>query len=384
MSEQGAPVKARGPRGTARFVSACGLVAFAVCALAIAARAQQAAPSVGTAYAERKPIAQSADFVGRVAAVDKVEITARVTGYLEKVLFKEGDFVKQGDPLYRIEQEPYKAAVEQAEAALVRSNAAKILTAVQLKRAEELLALKSGTEVTRDQARAADEQAKGAILADQAALDLAKINLGYTDILSPISGKISKTNITVGNVVGPNSGPLTLVVSQDPMYVTFPVSQRDLLQLEQNGRKQEINSVKIKLRFANGTIYDQVGSVNFLDVSVDRSTDTVLVRATMPNPAGLLIDGQLVTVMVVSGTPEEQVLVPQAAVIADQEGLYVFAVEDGKAVVKRIKTGGVSGPNVIVADGLKGGEQIIVEGLQSVRPGQAVQASPVQSSLNPS
>jgi membrane fusion protein, multidrug efflux system len=384
MSGQGGPVRARGTRSSASFVSAYGLAAFAVCALAIAARAQQAVPSVGTVYAERKPIAQTADFVGRVAAVDKVEITARVTGYLEKVLFKEGDFVKQGDPLYRIEQEPYKAAVEQAEAALVRSNAAKILTAVQLKRAEELLALKSGTEVTRDQARAADEQAKGAILADQAALDIAKINLGYTDIFSPISGKISKTNITVGNVVGPNSGPLTLVVSQDPMYVTFPVSQRDLLQLEQSGRQQDINSVKIKLRFANGTVYDQVGSVNFLDVSVDRSTDTVLVRATMPNPAGLLIDGQLVTVMVVSGTAEEQVLVPQAAVIADQEGLYVFAVEDGKAVVKRIKTGGVSGPNVIVADGLKGGEQIIVEGLQAVRPGQAVQASPVQSSLNPS
>jgi membrane fusion protein, multidrug efflux system len=341
---------------------------------------QQATVPVGTVYAERTSIADTLGFVGRVEAIDRVEIKARVKGYLEAVLFKEGDFVTQGTPLYRIEREPFEAAVEQAQAALVRSNGAKLLTEVQLARAETLLSREAGSAVTRDQARAADEQARGAILADDASLKSANINLGYTDITSPISGKISRTNVTAGNVVGPDSGPLTLIVSQDPMYVTFPVSQRDLLQAQLAGRKDKIKEVRIKIRFADGSSYNQEGSINFIDVSVNRSTDTVIARATMPNPDGILTDGQLVNVTVEAGQPEEKVIVPQGALIADQAGVYVFAVEDGKAVIKRVKAGGERGGNIVV-EGLKGGEQIIVEGLQSVRPGQPVQASPVTTTL---
>ncbi len=341
-------------------------------------------PSVGTVLVQRKPIARTADFVGRVAAIDSVQIRARVTGYLEAVLFKEGDFVKKGDPLYRIEQGQYRAAVKQAQGALDRSRAAKTLAEIQLKRSTLLLSQKSIAAEAVDQDRAADLRAQGQILSDQANLDIANINLGYTDIVAPFAGKISKTNITAGNVVGPNSGPLTLVVSQDPMYVTFPVSQRDLLQVRLSGQEADIKNVKVRIRFANGTTYDQDGKVNFIDVSVDRATDTILARATMPNPKGVLVDGQLVTVTVEAGTPQEEVVVPQAALIADQEGVYVFAVEGGKAVVKRIKTGGEEGANVVVTSGLTGGEQIIVQGLQSVRPGQPVQASPLTSALNPS
>ena len=359
-----------------------GTAAVFTCLLIAAANAQQAAPPVGTVYAERKPVAQTRDFVGRIEAVDRVVIQARVKGYLDAVLFKEGDFVKKGDALFRIEKGLFQAAVEQAQGALERTKAAKVLTAIQLGRAEELLAKLAGTAVARDQALAADQQAQGAILADQANLDTANINLGYTDIVSPISGKISKTNVTAGNVVGPDSGPLTLIVSQDPMYVTFPVSQRELLQARVGGRQADIKDIKVRLRFADGSIYDQEGSINFVDVSVDRATDTVSVRATMPNPAGVLIDGQFVSVALESGQAEEKVLIPQAALIADQEGVYVFVVEDGKAVVKRIKASGESGANVVVEQGLKGGEQVIVEGLQSIRPGQPVQASPLPSSLN--
>jgi membrane fusion protein (multidrug efflux system) len=370
--------------------SARGSGACAVCLLSCTAAiivaaifptyAQQAAVPVGTVYAERTSIADTLGFVGRVEAIDRVEIKARVKGYLEAVLFKEGDFVTQGTPLYEIEREPFQAAVEQAEAALVRSKGAKLLTEVQLQRAETLLSREAGSAVTRDQARAADEQARGAILADDASLKSANINLGYTDITSPISGKISRTNVTAGNVVGPDSGPLTLIVSQDPMYVTFPVSQRDLLQAQLAGRKDKIKDVKIKIRFADGSSYNQEGSINFIDVSVNRATDTVIARATMPNPDGILTDGQLVNVTVEAGQPEEKVIVPQGALIADQAGVYVFAVEDGKAVIKRVKPGAERGGNIVV-EGLKGGEQIIVEGLQSVRPGQPVQASPVTTTL---
>ena len=363
--------------------------AVAVLALNVAAvvpsaaqQAQPAAVPVGTVYAERQPISNIRDFVGRVEATGRVEIRARVQGYLEQVLFKEGDIVKKGDQLYQIEKGLFQAAVEAANGALERSKAAKTLTAIQLQRAQDLLDKNAGTAVARDQALAADQQAQGQILADQANLDTANINLGYTDIASPIAGKVSKTNVTVGNVVGPDSGILTLIVSQDPMYISFPVSQRELLQAQLNGRMSDLAGIKIKIRFADGSTYKHEGTVNFIDVSVDRATDTVLARATMPNPDGALIDGQLVSVAVEAGAAKDKVVVPQAALIADQQGVYVFAVEDGKAVVKRIKTGGESGVNIVVDDGLKGGEQIIVEGLQSIRPGQAVVAAPVATSLN--
>jgi membrane fusion protein, multidrug efflux system len=365
--------------------------AFAVAVLAlnvaaaVPATAQQAQPAavpVGTVYAERQSISNIRDFVGRVEATGRVDIRARVQGYLEQVLFKEGDIVKKGDQLYQIEKGLFQAAVEAAKGALERSKAAKTLTAIQLQRAQDLLDKNAGTAVARDQALAADQQAQGQILADQANLDTANINLGYTDIASPISGKVSKTNVTAGNVVGPASGILTLIVSQDPMYISFPVSQRELLQAQLSGRMGDIAGIKIKIRFADGSTYKHEGTVNFVDVSVDRSTDTVLARATMPNPDGALIDGQLVSVAVEAGAPQDKVVVPQSALIADQQGVYVFAVEDGKAVVKRIKTGGESGPNIVVDEGLKGGEQIIVEGLQSIRPGQAVQAAPAATVLN--
>ena len=347
----------------------------------VAQQQQQQTVPVGTVYAERRPISQSRDFVGRVEAIDHVSVQARVTGYLEAILFTEGDFVKKGDPLYQIERGPFAAAVEQAQGALERSKAAKTLSQIQLQRAEELLARNAGTAVARDQALAADQQAEGQILSDQASLDNANINLGYTDIRSPISGKISKSNITVGNVVGPSSGVLTVIVSQDPMYVTFPVSQREFLNFQASGKHVNRNDIEVRIRFANGVTYNQVGTISFVDVVVDRATDTVLVRAKMPNPDGILVDGQLVTVTLQANQPQERVTIPQAALIADQQGIYVFVVEDGKAVVRRVKTGGEDGPDIVVNDGLKGGEQVIVEGLQSIRPGQPVQATPVPASL---
>jgi len=351
--------------------------------LVVPVNAQKAAaPSVGTVYAERKSITKTLDFIGRVDAIERVVVQARVKGYLEKVIFTEGAAVKIGDPLYQIEKGTFQAAVEDAQGALERAKAAKTLSAIQLQRKEELLVKQAGTEVARDEARAADEDAAGSILQAQAKLDDAHINLGYTDITSPIAGKISRTSVTAGNVVGPESGPLTQIVSQDPMYVTFPVSQRDLLQAQMNGRAAEIKDIKVRLRFPNGSMYQQEGTINFVDVSVNRATDTVIARATLPNPDGILIDGQLVGVVLEGGQPDERVVVPQAALIADQDGVYVFIVENGKAVVRRVKTGGESGADMVVLEGLKGGEQVIVEGLQSVRAGQDVMATPLPVALN--
>jgi membrane fusion protein, multidrug efflux system len=358
--------------------AACAAMA---CAVMSAAQAQQAAPPaipVGVVAAERKPITKTADLVGRVESINRVQIVARVTGYLEDVLFKEGDLVKEGAPLYRIEHGLFQAAVEQAEGALERSKAAKTLSAIQLQRAQQLVANQSGTVVARDQALAADQQAEGQVLSDRAAVDTAKINLGYTDIAAPITGRIGRTNITKGNVVSPSSGSLTVLVSQDPMYITFPVSQRDILQAQKSGiQSAEIKGIKVRIRFADGSLYDQTGEINFFDVTVDKATDTVLARAGIANPKGLLIDGQLVRVVLESGTPEEKLVVPQSALIADQAGVYVFVVEDGKAAVKRVKLGGENGPDAIIEQGLSQGDQVIVEGLQGVRAGVPVRANPL-------
>ncbi len=347
------------------------------------AYSQQTPPTaiaVGTVAAERKAIARSGVLVGRVEAIQRVEIRARVTGYLEEVLFKEGDLIKEGAPLYRIEKGLFEAAVKAAEAAVERSKAAKILTEAQLQRASELLAKNSGTVVARDQALAADQQADAEIMANEANLATAKINLGYTDIVSPIAGKVGKTNITKGNVVGPNSGVLTVIVSQDPIYVSFPVSQREYLAALERGAN--VGRIKAGIRFSNGTTYGESGDINFVDVSVNRSTDSILVRATFSNPKGTLIDGQLVQVILESGSAEEKVLVPQAALIADQAGTYIFVVENGKAVVKRIKIGSEVGADVVVDQGLNGGEQVIVQGLQGARPGALVQATPLPQTMN--
>jgi membrane fusion protein (multidrug efflux system) len=347
---------------------------------ALPAYGQQGAPTtvpVGTVVAEKKSITPSLEFVGRVDAINRVDIKARVTGFLEDVVFTEGGPVKDGAPLYRIERGLFEAAVKQAQGALERAKSAKVLTEIQLKRAEDLLTTNSGTVVARDQAVAADQQAGGSILEAQANLQTAQINLGYTDITSPISGKIGRTSVTKGNVVSPGTGTLTTIVSQDPMYVTFPVSQRDFLRAQQTGKGPDVKSLKVKLRFADGTFYDQVGDMNFVDVTVDRATDTITARATMPNPRAGLIDGQLVTVVIEAGSPQQRIIIPQSALIADQAGVYVFVVDDGKAATRRVKPGNVIGTGIVIDSGLTGGELVIVEGLQSIRPGTPVRASPV-------
>ncbi|WP_294539864.1 efflux RND transporter periplasmic adaptor subunit [uncultured Rhodoblastus sp.] len=365
-----------------------GLAVPAVAQKQAPATQQQAQPAfpVGIVLAKRAPIAKTAEFVGRVEAIERVEIRARVTGFLESVNFREGEDVKQGAPLYSIEKDQFKAAVEQARGALERDKAAKTLAEIDLKRAQELMNKGSGTVVARDKARAADEQSQGSLTADLANLETAQINLRYTDIIAPIAGKVGKTNVTKGNVVGPDSGVLTTIVSQDPMRVAFPVSQREFLRAKsgaaksgENGGKRE--TVKVQLRFSDGQAYDQSGTVDFIDVTVDRKTDTVLVRATFPNPDEILVDGQLVRVNLESDRPEEKVIVPQASIIADQEGVYVFIVEDGKAAVRRVTVGAEIGAGVVIEQGLSGGEQVIVQGLQGVRPGVAVRANPLPQTL---
>lgn len=343
---------------------------------------QQSAVPVATVPAALQPITNTSEFVGRIEAIQRVEVRARVTGFLQDVLFEEGAQVNEGDVLYRIERDTFEAAVQQAQGALYEAQGKFTNATAQRARTEELARTATASRALLDERIGNEKEAQGQVVIADANLKAANVNLGYTDIVAPITGEVGRSKYTKGNVIGPDSGPLTVIVSRDPIYVTFPVSQRVFLMVqEQAARKAMQQALNVRIRFSDGTTYDKTGKINFVDVTVDRATDTVLVRATLPNPNGTLIDGQLVRVAVEAEKPVEKVVIPQSALIADQQGTYVFLVVDGKAVVRRVKLGGESGPNAIVDDGLKGGEQVVVQGMESLRAGMPVTASPAPPAL---
>ena len=353
-------------------------------ALAVAAQAQQpATPTVSVVSAEKHPITEAVRFVGRIQAIDRVDVRARVTGFLDEVLFKDGQLVKTGEALYRIEKGPFEAAVQQTQAAVLRTRAQLDNATIQRQRAEDLVKTNSGTIANRDDRIAAEKAATGDLAAAEANLRTAEINLAYTDINSPIDGRIGRTAVTRGNVVGPDSGVLTTIVSSDPMYVTFPVSQREFIRIFPPGRDRQaaIDNTKVIVQLSNGPVYPHAGKIDFVDVKVDQATDTIAVRASLPNPDGRLVDGQLVQVSVEGDKPEERIVVPQAALIADQQGIYVFIVEDGKAAIRRVKVGQMVGGSIVITDGLSGGELVVTSGLQGLRPGLAVMTVPAEKPI---
>ena len=280
-----------------------------------------------------------------------------------------------GDLLFVIEKDPYQAVVEQRQAELASAEADRANTAVQLQRGEELVKNGNIPKSEVDQRRAADQMAAASILEAQAALQQAEINLGYTDIHAPIAGRIGRADLSVGNLVGPDSGVLARIVSQDPIYVTFPVSQRRLLEYRRE-RNDTGRDPVVRVTLPDGSVYEHPGAVDFVDVQVDQSTDTVAVRAELPNPDRILVDGQFVGVRVEAGQPEQVLAVPQASVQVDQAGPYVLVVgADDKVAARRVTLGIEEGAQVVVERGLEAGDKVIVEGIQKARPGMAVAAS---------
>jgi membrane fusion protein (multidrug efflux system) len=328
-------------------------------------------PAVTVISVQPTEVTPGFGFNGRVVAVDEVQLRARVTGFLEKRLFQEGADVKAGDLLFVIEKAPYQAVVDQRQAELASAQANQVNTAVQLRRGEELVKNKNIPQAEVDQRRAANEMAAAQILEAQAALEQAQINLGYTEIHAPIAGRIGRADLSVGNLVGPDSGVLATIVSQDPIYVTFPVSQRQLL-----AHRGEYGEPVVRVTLPDGALYDHTGKLNFLDVQVDPGTDTVTVRAELPNPDRVLVAGQFVGVRVERGEPERVLTVPQASLQLDQAGPYVLVVGgDSKVEARRVTLGAPDGAQVVVQSGLQTGDKVIVDGIQKVRPGMVVAAT---------
>ena len=350
-------------------------------------------PAVGVVAATRQPVARSSEYVGRIQATDRVNLVARVAAYLDERLFNEGSEVKKGDLLYRLEQAPFQADVQAKEAAVAQFKAQLQNAEITLTRAQSLLQTHAGPQSTVDAALANQEALRAQVLGAEAQLEQSRINLGYTEIRAPIDGKIGRTAVTVGNYVGASAGVLTSIVSQDPMYVVFPVSTRAVIELRQRSAEGS-GSVIIKIRLPDSRLYGQAGKLDFLDNTVAGTTDTMILRGAVPNPVLAntgaestreLVDGELVTVILEDAQPIEALTIPQAAVLTDQGGDYVYAVgSDDKVQQRRVKLGQASPTTVVVTSGLSEGESVIVEGLQRARPGQTVSPGPATSQAVPS
>jgi membrane fusion protein (multidrug efflux system) len=369
-------------KGTARVVAII-LLLLAAHGYAVTADgadpAQGAAPAVIVAPATSRAVTRSGSHVGRVQAIKTVNLVARASGFLRKQAFTDGQQVKAGDLLFVIEQDTYQAAVVRAEAALLKARAVEKNAALTLQRNQTLLRTNAVPQSTVDQNVADHDSAQADVLAAQAALDQAKIDLGHTEIRAPIDGRIGMIQVSVGNYVGPNSGTLATIVSQDPIYVLFPISTRQFVDYKQRlasgAAVPEAAVARVKL--PNGQYHPHTGPIDFYDIQVNRGTDTLTVRALLPNPDGWLLDGQIVDVTVDVGEPRQALVIPQAALQLDRSGSYVLVVDqDDRVDQRRVKTGAVEGSEIVVEQGLKAGERVIVEGVQKVRPGQRVVPTP--------
>jgi membrane fusion protein, multidrug efflux system len=346
-------------------------------------------PSVGIVRAEPTAITETSQFIGRVQAVNRVSLTARVTAFLQERLFTEGAEVAQGDLLYRLERDPFEATVEQQQAAVADTSARLANANIQLARAQSLLSTPAGQRSSVDDAMANQRSLAAQVLSAQAQLKQAQINLNYTEIHAPVAGKISRTSITIGNVVSPSSGPLATIVSQDPMYVVFPVSSRVQSELQRRyDDKGGMNAVVVRLLLADGSKYDRTGKIDYVEPSVATTTDTILMRAQIANPIRsgsaakppierTLVDGAFVTVLVEGAEPITALGIPRGAVLSDQQGDYVYVVgTDNKVAMRRVKLGQSTPLTAIVAGGLQQGEMVVADGIQRVRPGIVVNPGP--------
>jgi membrane fusion protein, multidrug efflux system len=359
---------------TSALVAACLLATV----LGASAHSQQGAPppAVLVQPAELTPIADQLEFIGRTAAVDKVELRARVKGFLGPRKFNDGDQVKKDEVVFTIEPETYQAAVDQKIAQRDSAQAALTNADLQLQRATELLRTNTGTVAVRDQRLSEQLQAKAQLEDAKAQLRDAEIQLSYTEIKSPIAGRIGRAVVSPGNLVSPESGVLATVVSESPIRVLFPVTQRELLEAKRNASIGDPPAVRLKL--ADGSLYKEKGKIDFIDISVDPKTDGQIVRATFDNKDNMLTDGQTVRVIIEDNKPKNVVTVPQQAIALDQTGPYLFTVDDKNVVhLQRVKTGIARSGQMVITEGLKAGDKVVVQGQQRIRDGMTVAPSAV-------
>jgi len=358
-------------------LAAAGAFALALSACDKPVEQQQAQGPVPVtavaAVSEDLPISRA--FIGKVVSYDKVDIKPRIQGIIKKRAYTEGAMVKKGALLYSIEKDQYTAALQQAEAALAKAEADAINANLQLERAEQLIGTGDISKATFDNRKAAAAMAMAAVKEARAAADNAKLNLGYTDIKAPFTGRAGMSNYDEGEYITPSSGTLVSMVSIDPMGVEFAIGMKDIaaMMVSVGG---EVPHISAELTLTQGHVYENKGKIDFIDNSINQQTDTLKMRARFDNPKGRLMDGELVSIKITTEEKYPMIIIPQASLQQDQAGRYVLVVkDDNKIDLRRVITGVEVGKNIVAASGLNEGEKVVVEGLQKIRQGSEVKAA---------
>ncbi len=342
-------------------------------------QAPQGPPQVGFVTVQSQPVTLTSELPGRTAPYETSDVRPQVNGLILARLFQEGDFVRQGQPLYRIDPSPYQAEVASAQAALSRAQAAIASTRNLSRRYGELVRINAISRQEYENAVTGAQQAEADIAAQRAALRQAQINLSRTTITAPISGRIGRSVFTTGALVSAaQADPLTTIQRLDPIYVDIQQSSADLLKLRQQILGGDLSrgagAARVRLKLEDGSTYPVEGTLKFADVTVDPATGTQAIRAVFGNPNGLLLPGMFARAELVEGTQANGILVPQRAVTRDPKGNATVMViaADGKLTPRPIQTSRTVGDAWLVTGGLKTGDRVAVEGTQNLQPGTPV------------
>jgi membrane fusion protein, multidrug efflux system len=344
-------------------------------------------PEVDAAQVVTKSVRQWDEFTGRVAAIGAVDIRPRVSGYIDRIAFKEGAMVKAGDLLFVIDPRPYQATYDSAAAQLERARASAKLAEEQYKRAEALVKTNAISVDTYDTRSAALGQTSADVHAAEATLATAKLNLDFTEVRSPIAGRVSRALLTLGNLVQADQTVLTSVVSQDPVYVYFQPDEQSFLGYRELARKGErANSDNpVRVGLASETGFPHSGTVDFVNNQIDAATGTINVRATVPNPDGVFVPGLYARVQLEGRAERMAMLVDDKAIMTDQDRKYVYVLgPEEKVKRKDIVLGGVHDGLRVVQSGLDANDKVIVTGFQKIfAPDTKVNPNPVAMSAGP-